>query len=592
MKLVIVCACLAAVVSASTMEQTDWSGGPGVSSVVSGWANAFTSCSDVAWRSVPGQIQLSSTPLSSCVEHLVFLGVVKPYAVDIGDINNDGLNDIVMGAEGAGVVHAYFGAPGGGWTRQIVSSDSPGVNGIALCDINSDGKMDILAGADDELHIFLNQGGSSPAWNKSTVSGGYSTLHDVESADMDADGDTDIILADCDGDRLFWLRNDGGSTPAWTELQIDATMDYPCKIHPVDINLDGNMDVVCAAWSGNKLSVFYGSGGQNPSWTSQTVDSAISGAHGARACDIDSDGDIDILAVSLNQSKLFLYRNGGGTPIQWTRETIGQIDYAAIVRTGDIDGDGDYDVISSSFGNAGVAWWENTDGGTAFVKHTVKTGGSSVAWAMPGDLDNDGDLDVLAVRYDGNSMYWYEVTEFLSTGQLLSSVLQLGEPAEWACIDWTSQVPADCGLTVQFRSSDNSADLGQWSQEYSSPAFVSGEIHQYFQYRINMNSSNTESSPIIEKFNLSWDPQGIVNQNENEFINCQNPCFGSICVNPAENQNQSFTIQVYSTVGRLVDAGSADTQNSFVSNRLSPGVYLITVKSAGRVIESRSVILL
>ncbi len=593
MKGLFVCVFVVALVSATTMEQSDWDGGPGISGVLAEWTDTFASSSNAAWMSIPGQVQLSSTPISTSVGNMLFTGIAMPYAADIGDINGDGLNDIVMGAYEAGVVHAYFGTADGEWTEQVVSTDSPGSTGIKLCDINSDGRTDILACATDELHIFLNQGGTLVSWETIILSGGYSALHEVESADIDSDGDFDIILADCDGDRLFWLRNEGGSTPVWTELEIDSTLDYPCKIHPLDVDLDGNMDVVCAAWTGNTLSVFYGSGGSNPSWTHQTIDSAIEGAHGARACDIDSDGDIDILAASLSDSKILLYRNDGGAPIQWVPETIGQISYAAMVRTGDIDGDGDFDILASSFGNGGVAWWENKENGTVFTKHMVKSGGPAAAWAMPGDLDNDGDLDVLAMIYGGNSAYWYEVTEFLSSGELLSAVLQLNESAEWACIDWSSEVPSGTALTFQFRSSDNPAALGDWSDEYSSPAFVSGEVDEFFQYRINMSSTNTEDSPIVEHFGLSWDSQGISGQGEEHYVFCQNPSLGSIRVNQADNRtNHPLTIQVYSTSGRLVETGSIENQESFVSGRLSPGVYLIRAEYDGRVLENKTIILL
>ncbi len=122
---------------------------------------------------------------------------------------------------------------------------------------------------------------------------------------------------------------------------------------------------------------------------------------------------------------------------------------------------------------------------------------------------------------------------------------------------------------------------------------MSGEVDEFFQYRINMSSTNTEDSPIVERFGLSWDSQGISDQGDEHYVFCQNPSLGSIRVNQSDNRtNHPLTIQVYSTSGRLVETGSIENQESFVSGRLSPGVYLIRAEYDGRVLENKTIILL
>ena len=575
---------------AAQAVQTDWSGGPAVSGAVSEWNSEFSSADGAAWCSIPGQVQLSSTPLTSSVEHMVFTGVANPYAADVADLNNDGFNDLVAGSGDNDGVIAYYGSPDGQWLSQVVSENCPGAIGLKIDDFNGDGLLDIAACADTEMQVCYNLGGTLPSWNVTVAGSGYVSLHEVESVDMDEDGDMDLLGADYDGDHLFWLRNQGGSPVAWDQFSIDAAVDYPCKIHAVDINGDGNMDVAVAAWLDDKVIAYYGSGGSEPEWTAQELDSSIDGAHGVRACDIDSDGDMDVIGASINSSALYLYRNQGGTLPSWVREPLGTIAGAAIVRVGDFDGDGDPDVTSSSFGNGGVAWWENTENGTVFLKHLIKPGGQATSWAMPGDIDNDGDLDVLAVRYQQNSMYWYEVTEFLPSGSIDSNVLDTGESPQWASFDWDSETPSGCSVSFQFRTSEDYASMGNWSTEYQSPSVLSGLVQRYFQYRLILNSSSPEESPIVREVQLNWDAQGISENTTASFLSVPNPCRGQLSITVAENLPGPAEVNLFSAEGRLLLSREVAGGETLLPSGLPPGLYFLSGGSGSA--ESTSFVLL
>ena len=574
---------------ASQAVQSDWCGGGEVTGPANSWVSSFASSENIAWFSIPGQLQLSSLPISPSVEHLVESDITNPYSACVADLNGDGFNDLVSGSAQNDGVLVWFGSAGGEWTQQIVSEESPGAIGLAVEDLDGDGLLDIAATADSELHVFYNGGGELPYWEKETAGSGYESLHDVESVDMDSDGDFDLVVSDYDGDRLFWLRNEGSS---WTDLTIDSVIDYPCKQYPSDINGDGNMDVVCAAWTGGVIMAFYGTGGENPAWTSQIVDPNCTAAHGTRVCDIDDDGDMDILGASINNSKLYLYRNGGGSTPSWDRQELGTISGASMVRLGDMDGDGDMDAVSSSWGNAGVAWWENTENGTVFVKHIVKTGGQATSWAIPGDMDNDGDLDIVSVRYQQGSLYWYEVTEFESSGVLESTVLDTEDAPQWASFDWSSQAPVGCGVSFQFRSSDNPSSMGEWSEEYFSPAVLSGLVHRYFQYRINLSSSDPLFSPIVQSVQLNWDPQGIEGSEGGNMISCHSPCTGMITLRASEELQSPLAVDLYSSAGRLLLSRSVGSGETLALEGLSSGLYLFRAESENGQEQLGSTILL
>jgi hypothetical protein len=522
------------------------------------------------------------------VEHQVADGIDSPYAAVVADLNGDGFNDIVCGSGTNDGVLAYYGSSTGEWTFQLVSGSSPSAIGITVADFDGDGTPDIAACADTEVHVFYNDGGSVPQWTADVPGSGYQTLHDVEAVDMDLDGDQDIVVADYDADRLFWLRNDGSS---WTDLTINDEIDYPCKPHTADIDGDGNMDVACSAWLGEKIMVYYGSGGGEPVWTPQTVDSACVAAHGTRACDVDDDGDVDILGASINSSRLYLYRNDGGTVPSWEREEMGIIAGTAMVRLGDIDGDGDQDATASSWGNAGVAWWEN-DGSGVFQKHVIKSGGQATSWSITGDLDNDGDLDVLAVRYQQGSLYWYEVTEYLPSGWIESSILDTDSDPCWSSFSWAADIPQGCGVSFQFRSSNDSSAMGEWSQEYSSPSVLSGLVGRFFQYRLNLSSSDPVHSPVISSVELNWDPMGTGQSGEGVLLFCDSPSYGSVFLRISEDYPETVSVDVYSASGRLVASRQGWGGDMITVEGLSSGMYLFRAESAGGSVQTGRTVLI
>jgi len=301
---------------------------------------------------------------------------------------------------------------------------------------------------------------------------------------------------------------------------------------------------------------------------------------------------MDIFAAALNGSSIYLYRNTGGSPIVWERDKIGTMSYAAITKIGDLDGDGDWDVVASSFGNAGVAWWENTDNGATFVKHVVKTGGQGISWAMPGDLDNDGDLDILSVRYMSNAIYWYKISEYLFSGTLESQILDTGDTPQWASIDWDAFIPTGCSFGVQFRTSSDPGNMGDWSSEYSVPSNVSGLIERYFQYRVLLNSSDPTVSPILRSFQLNWDIMGIEDTKEPISLSFPNPSYGNISFAVKSDSGGEVSLSVYDISGRTVFTGSTVSEQQLSVSNLPSGAYRAVASDEHGAVVSRALVVL
>ena len=231
----------------------------------------------------------------------------------------------------------------------------------------------------------------------------------VRAVDLDGDGDNDVVGTVEAGGKVLWWRNDGGSPPVWTEEEIDPALPGANGLFTGDFDLDGRLDVVVAAQDPINDLVWYRNGGGSPiSWTKGVIDPQWTSCFEVSVADVDLDGRLDVLAPSWNANRIAWWRNAGGDPIVWERDVINSFFAGAhCVEAGDIDGDGDIDTVATAGAADEVAWWRN-DGGdpiiwTKFPIRPSFDGGRSVKLA---DLDDDGDLDVVGTCWNNEVTWW------------------------------------------------------------------------------------------------------------------------------------------------------------------------------------------
>jgi hypothetical protein len=232
------------------------------------------------------------------------------------------------------------------------------------------------------------------------ISDSFSRPSSLDLADIDGDGDLDLVGAAFGAHQVWWWRNEGGSPPEWTPVTIETGFAAAASVRAADVDRDGSMDVVGCAWTDGEL-VFWANGGQGVSWTRQSVATGLSQCHWVDVADLNGDGAPDLTVAAADPGMVAVWISDGGMPVAWTEQIIDDaFGGARSLVPADLDADGDQDLIGTALVDDELSWWRN-DGGEPLVWTrqilSDSLGGSHHADAW--DMDLDGDLDIVAAGF-------------------------------------------------------------------------------------------------------------------------------------------------------------------------------------------------
>ncbi len=230
-------------------------------------------------------------------------------------------------------------------------------------------------------------------------------VRDFTTVDIDFDGDLDIISASCDKAadpeglvRLFINMDSKYFIP----IHIDS-LTGASRVNFGDLDSDGDLDIIAGSYSESVLIWYENDGDLN--FTKDTLFTNKIDPTCLEIQDIDNDGDFDIIANNYSQGRISWYENDGNQSF-----TEHGVDTAAIQESTiviDLDLDSDLDIVSYSRAKREITFYEN-DSNAVFTKSIIEDSLMDTREVSIADLDSDGDLDILSTSRFTKLVTWYE----------------------------------------------------------------------------------------------------------------------------------------------------------------------------------------
>lgn len=373
---------------ANWVSQSNWSSGPGYPGPSHYWTTAFDSASSINWSSTEGFIYLEMNSL----KHYISGSVSGTQFVYPGDINGDGAIDVVTSSS-LNHKHVWFENDGTGsnWTEHLVHSSSVDCYGAYPVDIDGDSDLDVLGTNSvnpvDSIYWFENLDGLGTDWGVHLIDTSLPKPYFLIGADIDGDLDMDLIAAsDANPATIIWYENLDGDGSNWQQrdVLINPNWDYLTEIKSVDLDLDGDLDVLGAFSDQNGLVFCENENDTGTSWSYYQfdLDPVYEVPYSVHSGDLDGDGDQDVAAVDGNPplwGRVLWLENLDGSCENWDLHVLeDSMPGVNAVHIADITDDGNPDIIVGSgcgWGAQKVLFWDNIGGtGDYFARRDIDSG--------------------------------------------------------------------------------------------------------------------------------------------------------------------------------------------------------------------------
>jgi len=308
-----------------------------------------------------------------------------------------------------------------------------------------------------------------------------------EAVDLDGDGDLDVLTVAEDENSVQWVENIDGQGTEWVEHVIDGDIAFPRWVTAADMDGDGDPDAVGSSYNADKVYWWENDPKTGGPWERRVIGTNFNGAWFVEAGDIDGDGDLDVIGVrTLLGGALVWWENVDGAGEVWSQHPISQdLESPRVIQALDLDDDEDLDVLVAGFGRQEVVWWENTTGdGAAWGNHVI--GSLAGVEDLEGaDLDADGDFDVVTASssLSEDALIWWENVN--GNASVWEAHTIMGPSQDHTDAVYSSDIDGDGDLDIVSSSGEakwweNSAgDATSWIERFvglSAHAIARGDV--------------------------------------------------------------------------------------------------------------------
>ena len=406
------------------------------------------------------------------------------FSSTIGDFNNDGLEDAIVGLDGS--IRVFLGSTTGELIEETSFSFgfNVGFGTLESEDFDKDGNKDVLSyDPNGNFKVFLGQGNGSFASSLNFSAGDRPA--DLTYSDFNNDGHLDLAFSDNSSDSVGVMFGLGtGEFQSQVNYDVDES---PTKIRTNDIDGDGFEDLIVASESRLGITLLKGNadGTFGDRFFLRTGETPID----ISVYDLDEDGHQDLVALHQWANDVAVaFGNGDFSFGQPTRIEVPAylIDHPVQLAVEDHNQDGISDIGVRSVSNEKTETSYILGNGDRTFASTILTGTGTtptdVGWI---DLNNDGFDDFITSNQESDDL----TVNFGSAEGTFSNA------------NFVASLESPDAITVGDLNDDNIDDLIAVSETTGIISVFVGNGSGGFEPTIELNTSDELADVEIADFN-------------------------------------------------------------------------------------------
>jgi len=368
------------------------------------------------------QLGRLSFPLSVSTTPKEMVGFPLPFAAEssghvaVGDVNGDGVDDVVLGADNLYVWDADgLELRDGDGDPETLGPFTAfaydwGMAGIALANLTNKPGLEIIASCRTtrSVYVFEGDGSIAAGWPRQMNDWNWAA---PAAGDLDGDGDLEIVVNNVGGRTYAWHHDgtefrDGDADPATEGVFMIRSNEWYSFCSPalVDIDHDGQLEIITTTTykddAVDQVFALKNDGSNVPGWPVTFEDRLSDCLSSPAVGDLDGDGGLEIVILAENDKLHVLQEDGSERapfPIPFTSNNFSSGAPAPSPAFGDFDADGVMEIVAVSVTNAETAAIHvlSLATGENIGYWPQSIAGTSECSPLVGDMNGDGTPDVL-----------------------------------------------------------------------------------------------------------------------------------------------------------------------------------------------------
>jgi hypothetical protein len=345
-------------------------------------------------------------------------------SIAIGDADNDGNNDVVIGMSATTNELRIYTKVGDTWMEEVIDDFSVGVLAIAIGDADNDGFNEIIAGLEPgpaELYVYEKDDG---VWGSNVIANLGISINAVAIGDVDNDGKNEVVTGEDSATNGVRIYEGGGAS--WIN---EHTIDPPAQVNSVAIgDADNDMNNEIVMGLNSAAPDFHVRAYENVSgvWEIDNISTMPTDVLSVAIGDADNDGNNDVVAgLASTTSEVRVFRKQGGS---WGMLPVFIPDLPTDVNSvtiGDVDNDANNEVlIGMSSTTDEVRSFEYDSVLGDWIEEIIADTPNDVLSVAIGDADGETNMDaVIGMTSTTNEVRLYS----LDRGELVFTSHNAGD---------------------------------------------------------------------------------------------------------------------------------------------------------------------